>query len=105
MLLDRYQQEALSFAIYPPYHELTYTALGLTSEAGEVADKVKKWLRGDRNTLDVVGLQKELGDCLWYIAVLAHELNLDLSDVAKGNLEKLRKRGKEGTIKGSGDDR
>ena len=77
--------------------------LGLASEAGEVADKVKKWIRD--GTVDKAAISKELGDVLWYIAVLANDLGFPLSEVAKVNLDKLNKRQKDGTIKGSGDNR
>ena len=42
---------------------------------------------------------------LWYVAQIASELNLDLSNVAQGNLDKLADRAKRGKIKGNGDDR
>ena len=86
-------------------------ALGLTGEAGEVAEKVKKYLR-DCNIEDpatVLGLSetvfKELGDCLWYIANLADVLGLDIDSIAKDNLKKLASRKERGTIRGSGDNR
>ena len=50
-------------------------------------------------------LKSELGDVLWYIAVLAHELNISLDDVADDNIEKLSDRLNRGVLKGSGDER
>jgi NTP pyrophosphatase (non-canonical NTP hydrolase) len=100
---DEYQKKALAYAIYDRKYRVVYPSLGLASEAGEVADKVKKWIRD--GTVDKAAISKELGDVLWYIAVLANDLGFPLSEVAKVNLDKLDKRQKNGTIKGSGDNR
>jgi NTP pyrophosphatase (non-canonical NTP hydrolase) len=80
----------------------------LTGEAGEVANKVKKIIRdgSDKNDDSLVSeIKSEIGDCLWYIAVLANDFNIKLSDIASANLEKLEKRKQKGTIHGSGDNR
>ncbi len=101
--MDLYQEKAKSFAIYDKSFKLVYPALGLASESGEVADKVKKWIRDGR--MDKLEIAKELGDCLWYVALAADDLGYTLSDIALLNLEKLDKRKKSGKIKGSGDNR
>ena len=103
MTLSSYQKAASSTAIYPTQHAITYPALGLAGEAGEVANKVKKIIRDGK--LDKAALKGEIGDCLWYIAALCRDLNIDLGDVAKANLEKLQDRKARGTLKGSGDTR
>jgi NTP pyrophosphatase (non-canonical NTP hydrolase) len=66
-------------------------ALGLTGEAGEVADLLKKGF-GHGHGVDREKLQKELGDVLWYLAVLADSFGLTLSEVARANVAKLRAR-------------
>lgn len=69
--------------------------LGLTGEAGEVADIVKKALF-QGHELDEEHLVEEIGDCLWYIAELATALGITLDDVAKRNIDKLRRRYPDG---------
>lgn len=87
---------------------VTYCILGLTGEAGEVADKVKKILRDQGGTLTSGlrdGLIKEMGDVLWYLTALANELNVSLENVAQTNIDKIKGRTERGTRQGSGDDR
>ena len=106
--LDMYQKVALTTAIYPREQAIIYPTLGLTGEAGEVANKVKKIIRDGSNTNDdnlVSEIKSEIGDCLWYIAVLASDFNIKLSDIASANIEKLALRKSKGTIHGSGDNR
>ena len=106
--LDMYQQVAKTTAIYPREQAIIYPTLGLTGEAGEVANKVKKIIRdgSDKNDERLVqDISAEIGDCLWYIAVLANDIGIKLSDIASNNLEKLANRKKNNTIHGSGDTR
>lgn len=107
--LNDYQKDAKATAVYPNQgSNLAYPALGLTGEAGEVADKIKKIIRdqdGILNETDPQAIAKEVGDVLWYCATLASELGITLEDIAKLNIEKLRSRKKRGVISGSGDDR
>ena len=106
--LDMYQQVAKQTAIYPREQAIIYPTLGLTGEAGEVANKVKKIIRDGTNKNNenlVQEISAEIGDCLWYISVLADDIGVKLSDIANSNLEKLENRKKKGTIHGSGDDR
>lgn len=90
--------------VYPEKHAIVYPALGLAGEAGEIAEKVKKFLRGDKE-LDKAALLKELGDPLWYITSMADDLGFTLQDVVDANVEKLTSRKERGVLKGSGDDR
>jgi len=106
--LDMYQKVAKTTAIYPREQAIIYPTLGLTGEAGEVANKVKKIIRDGSDSKDerlVSEIKSEIGDCLWYIAVLASDFDIKLSDIASTNLEKLEKRKEKGTIHGSGDNR
>lgn len=109
MDLNDYQRAARETARYPDVgRNPIYPTLGLSGEAGEVADKVKKVLRDrggvfDQQSRDSIRL--ELGDVLWYIAQLSSELGFELEDVARINLDKLASRASRGQISGSGDHR
>lgn len=111
MNLNEYQDRAAETAVYPGQNSIggvIYTTLGLAGEAGETANKVKKVLRdADGHLTDkaVEGIVEELGDCLWYIAMLSLELGFNLDTVAGYNVEKLQTRQYRGTLHGSGDDR
>ena len=100
---DYYQDAAANTAIYKTEHQVLYPALGLAAEAGEVANKVKKILRDGKFDRD--GIADEIGDCLWYIAALCRDLNVNMGEVAKNNLDKLQDRKNRGTLQGSGDKR
>lgn len=87
---------------------ISYVALGLAGESGEVADKVKKILRDHDGQLTPElqdGLVKEMGDVLWYLTALANELDITLESVARTNVDKIEGRTARGTRSGSGDDR
>lgn len=103
IFFDIYQDFTDSTAIYPPEKGLEYTALGLASEAGEFAGKVKKAIRD--NTYDADAMAAELGDVLWYLARAAAELDYHLSTIAEMNVEKLKSRKERNVISGSGDTR
>ena len=106
MSFDIYQEKTGETAIYPPEKALEYLTLGLCSEAGEVAGKLKKIIRDNNGIVDEDAAQKlsiEIGDVLWYVAQLATTLGLQLSEVAEDNLSKLASRKNKGTITGSGD--
>jgi NTP pyrophosphatase (non-canonical NTP hydrolase) len=84
--------------------ELNFIGLAICEEAGEVAGKLKKLSRGDGN-ITVEQIVNELGDVLYYVTKLAHELNVGLAELTMINTKKLQKRVEKGTMKGSGDDR
>jgi NTP pyrophosphatase (non-canonical NTP hydrolase) len=75
--------------------QLTVFTLGLIGEAGEVAEHVKKVV-GHGHQLDINHMKKELGDVLWYLAVTAKFLGIDLQDIAEANIAKLKARYPEG---------
>jgi NTP pyrophosphatase (non-canonical NTP hydrolase) len=108
MELSEYQRRSRRTAEYPREAWLAYPALGLAGEAGEVAEHAKKAIRddgGEVGELRRAAMSKELGDVLWYVAQIATELELDLDEIARANLEKLLSRQRRGVLSGSGDDR
>lgn len=108
MTLNEYQEKALETAVYPQEHRIIYPALGLTGEAGEVSDKVKKVLR-DNDSVFTDEKKKEIamevGDVLWYCATIARDLGYSLEDICIMNYEKLKSRQERGKLGGSGDNR
>ena len=83
-------------------------ALGVAGEAGEFADKVKKIMRDKKGSFDDNdrnAIIKELGDVLWYVAVVSLDLGVPMSELAELNIEKLQSRARRNTLTGSGDDR
>jgi NTP pyrophosphatase (non-canonical NTP hydrolase) len=103
-----YQRFSRRTAEYPREAWLTYPALGLAGEAGEVAEHAKKAIRDDAGMVTDErrsAMAKELGDVLWYVSQLASELGLELDRIARDNLEKLFSRQRRGVLSGSGDER
>ena len=111
MTFEQYQWEAAKTAIYPQagtgsWDAIDYCLLGLGGEIGELLQKRKKIIRDGVHGDDRDKLCSELGDVLWYVAMLCKELqSLTLTGIAMGNLEKLRDRQQRGTLQGSGDNR
>lgn len=110
LTFEEYESMGLETAIYT--EKVIYPALGLAGEAGEVADKIKKLIRDkgyksgkDIHPDDAHDILLELGDVLWYINALAHDLGASMEDVARLNYEKLTRRKRKGLIGGSGDHR
>lgn len=122
MNIDDYQRLAGETAIYPGRGGTLgaiYNALAL-GEAGEIQGKVSKLIRDDgvickwsdstHTVHDIepqprAELKKELGDLLWHMSMLAHDLGYSMSEIAKSNLDKLSDRSKRGVLGGSGDNR
>ena len=104
-----YQEKACKTAIFPKHQAIEYLTLGLTGESGEIANKVKKFIRDgaakDEYLDKRIQIGYEIGDVLWYCAVLAQELDMNLGHIMEKNLEKLADRKKRGTLSGSGDNR
>jgi len=111
MTFDEYQKQALSTAVDSydnPTLQHSIWAMGIAGEAGEVLEKWKKivaYKKGNVSEDDLNELAKELGDVVWYIAVLAHSLGLSLDDIMSRNVQKLQSRKARGVIAGQGDNR
>lgn len=69
--------------------------LGLSGEAGELNDLVKKWIF-HKKPLDREHMKKEIGDVCWYIADICHSMGFDLGEIFQMNIDKLKARYPEG---------
>ena len=110
MTFDEYQKQALTTAITnpDPLMDKTIWAMGISGEAGEVLVKWKKivaYKDGKISDEDRAGIKKELGDVVWYVALMAHSLGLSFDEIMQLNLEKLPERQKRNTQKGAVDNR
>ncbi|CAN5680295.1 nucleoside triphosphate pyrophosphohydrolase family protein [soil metagenome] len=110
MTLNEYQQKALLTAVYSDdtFKDLMHWVLGTVGEAGEIAEKLKKIIRDKESVVDEHDkqeLMKEVGDVLWYLAVLSDHLGYELETVAKANNDKLLSRQSRNKIRGKGDNR
>ena len=113
MNFDEYQKKAAKYDLSEATTDLKAVGfiekvLGLTGEAGETSDKIKKILRDKDGVVsdeDSDLIIKELGDTLWYIASIARYLGVSLSEVAEGNLDKLESRLRRDKLHGEGDKR
>jgi NTP pyrophosphatase (non-canonical NTP hydrolase) len=111
MTFDEYQEFAKTTAIYSDNAKVVYPTLGLSGEAGEVAEKVKKNIRKSKfgsfefygNELDDIA--KEIGDVLWYLSALSSDIGYSLEDIAQMNMKKLKSRQERNKIEGEGDNR
>lgn len=126
--LTMYERIAMKSAIYPGRQSslgMVYCALKLNGEAGELAEHIGKAIRDDRffpNGINDDGerladlganltnsrrnlIVREIGDCLWYLAALCHELRVPLRRVAVANLQKLLDRQQRDKLQGDGDNR
>ncbi len=110
MTFDEYQKKALTTAMFSGNEllDLAHWALGITGESGEIAEKVKKIIRDSKSVVTneaKTEIAKEIGDVLWYLAILSDHLGVSFETVAQNNLEKLKNRKAESKISGSGDNR
>ena len=110
MDINDYQKKALTTVIpsNSEFRDLLHWVLGISGEAGEIAEKVKKIIRdkdGKVSEADKLAMANEAGDVLWYLAVFADHLGFSLETVAQNNLEKLQSRKSRGVLGGSGDNR
>lgn len=108
MQLNKYTDLTDQVAIYPEAGtgkdiELYYLAMGLCSESGEVAGKIKKLLRDGK--LNQGDLAYELGDCFWYLCRLCEAIGYSPEDVLEININKLLDRKERNVVGGSGDHR
>lgn len=104
--IDDYQKWTRTTAVFPQHAAFLYISNGLFAEAGEIAGAIAKYHRGDYNWKELdAKLQKELGDCFWFLAQFCDFLGLNASMILQKNVDKLESRKERNVLKGSGDDR
>jgi len=105
MNLNDYQEAATDTCIPTAYNQI-YLIAGLVAETGEVAGKYAKYIRDKTSWVEFINeLEKELGDVLWFVAVLAEYHGISLDEIARVNINKLQSRKERGVLGGSGDNR
>ena len=105
---DDYQFTAQQTKIYSKNLDRVYPALGLGGETGEVLEIVKKLYRDGTGELTPEirkALVKEMGDVVWYLAMLALDFGISFQEIARENLIKLFSRKERNKLHGSGSDR
>lgn len=70
---------------------LLHGVLGLASEAGELADQLKRHIFYGK-PLDLVNVMEEAGDNAWYLPLIADACGLDFGHMLRANLNKLQQR-------------
>ena len=103
LVIQAFNAQKLSFFVYQLKSERTMNTslslkdqlnnyvFGLVGEVGEVVDLLKKFFYHGHE-VDSNRLKSELGDILWYVSAVASLFNINLQDIAQGNVEKLEKR-------------
>lgn len=121
MTLLQYHEKAMT-TNQETSDNFTYSLMGLNAEVGEINDKVAKWRRkglvniNDNQLVFTTSseveathlrneLLKEVGDVLWFCSHIARQLDSNLEEVAKMNIDKLRDRAMRNVIIGEGDNR
>jgi NTP pyrophosphatase (non-canonical NTP hydrolase) len=72
--------------------DLFHGLLGINSEAGELTEALVSYLSNTEDQLDVVNLREELGDILWYIALICRAIDCSFEELMQMNIDKLEKR-------------
>lgn len=119
MTATEYQTQAYKTLAKSTAENISYLSFGLVAEVGEVADKIAKAVRRGEisiNNDEIIikrglgeeltqNIAHELGDVLWFVAMLAQRIGYSLEEVMKLNLDKLAGRQARGVIIGDGDKR
>lgn len=70
-------------------------SFGLSGETGELNDMIKKYIFHGHQ-LDFEKVKKEIGDIMWYVAMMCESFHFDMSEIAQMNIDKLKARYPEG---------
>ena len=83
-----------------PSERLLTAAVGMSAEAGEFTEVVKKIVfQGKEPTEEnIFHLKRELGDIMWYVMQACIGMNVSLEEIVEMNVEKLLARYPEGAF-------
>jgi NTP pyrophosphatase (non-canonical NTP hydrolase) len=70
---------------------LLHGSCGIATEAGELLDALKKHIFYGKE-IDTVNVVEEVGDLMWYCAIILDELDVEFEDVMEKNINKLKAR-------------
>lgn len=119
MTLNEYQSQAMTTCTESSMN-FAYALTGLNAEVGEINDKVAKAIRKGEAVIAsnmvrcselleaqklTAGILAELGDVLWFVALMCKAAGWTMEQVAQMNLDKLADRAKRNVIIGEGDNR
>jgi NTP pyrophosphatase (non-canonical NTP hydrolase) len=75
----------------PDTIRMLHAAMGLSTEAGEFIDMLKKHIFYGKK-LDLVNAKEEIGDSMWYVGIAVDVLQTTLNEVMTVNIDKLKAR-------------
>jgi NTP pyrophosphatase (non-canonical NTP hydrolase) len=70
---------------------INHAVVGLAGEVGELAQLLERWVYYGQS-LSVPDVEEEVGDCLWYLALLCNAVGIPMERAMEGNLAKLKAR-------------
>jgi len=70
---------------------LLHGSCGIATEAGELLDAMKKHIFYGKD-IDTVNIVEEIGDLMWYSAIILDELGVEFEEVMEKNIKKLQAR-------------
>jgi NTP pyrophosphatase (non-canonical NTP hydrolase) len=70
---------------------INHAVVGLAGEVGELSQLLERWVYYGQS-LSVPDVEEEVGDCLWYLALLCTAVGIQMERVMEGNLAKLKAR-------------
>lgn len=74
-----------------PQLKALHAAMGISGEAGELMDAVKKHILYNK-PLDAENIKEELGDLCWYMALMLDTIRSSFGEIMEMNHDKLEKR-------------
>lgn len=71
---------------------LMHVVIGLSGEVGEIATAVQRAVYYKKGEIDAINLKEEIGDIMWYVALMCNTMGFSLEDVMQSNIRKLQAR-------------